>query len=635
MNYTATALLRKARVVFDEMVRAAKWGVPDRSRHYRALFRRWQLRDVTFIGITGSAGKTTTKELVTAILRTRGSCHSSQESLNDHETADRTVLATRRSHRFSVVEVGAPRPGYLDRSLRTVRPVIGVLTVVAQEHYVAYRRIDAIAHEKRKIVDFLPPDGVAVLNRDDPRVLAIGESARTRVIWVGKSEGSTLRLLDAHSRWPDPLTMAVEYDGRRYQVRTRLHGVQLVTPALCALGVAVAVGMSIEQAIEGLGGAPGATGRMKIETLEDGVTFVRDDFKAPQWSLQASLEFLGAARAERKVAVIGTISDSPNEASRRYAKAAREALAVADLVLIVGSHTISADRASRIRSDGSLQCFLSVEDAATFLRNELRSGDLVLLKGTNKVDHLVRILLDRRRSVKCWSSSCRRQSFCEDCPRVYSDAVPAIEPAMVPAIGTTTLPTEVGAASGPRGAAVVVGLGNPGDAYRNTAHNVGQRVLDRFAEAEGCAWSASRHGSEARISLDEATVLLLKLNQPMNSSGPGLKAFLIERGYHPNDCIVVLDDADLPLGEARIKRAGGDAGHKGMRSVLQSLSTDAVCRVRIGVRDEGGRVAAAGVVLSGFEPRHETNLEYGLAGAARLVRDLVAERRRRESAVVE
>lgn len=613
-----SSVANRVRGIFSDFAYGMKWAVSDRSRHYRARVHRMRLRDVIFVGVTGSAGKTTTKDLAAAILAANGPCQSSVLSRNDHELVDKTVLSTRRSHRYSVVEMGASGPGYLDRSLRVVRPHIGVLTVVAAEQYSAFRQLEAVALEKRKIVDGLPPGGIAVLNRDDMHVRAIGESRKGLVIWVGRAEGSHLRLVDVRSRWPEPLTMVVEHEGRRYDVDTRLHGVQLATPALCALGVALAARIPLQQAIDALARADGPRGRMQIETLDDEVTFVRDDFKAPQWSFQAPLEFLRDAQARRKVAVIGTISDTPQEPSRRYAKAAREALAVADLVLLVGSHTLSTERANRIRSDGSLRLSPSVREASAFLKRELRAGDLVLLKGTNKADHLVRIVLDRRRSVRCWESSCRRTTFCSDCTRVYRDTADVFH----------ADDSDQGvASSAPLGTPVpiVVGLGNPGERFRGTVHNVGQRVLDRIAEEAGQNWTAIARGLQVDCTIAGAPVVLMKLNCPMNRSGVALKAYLAERGQDASDCIVVFDDADLPLGEARIKRSGGDAGHKGVRSILEALGTDQVLRVRIGVRGDAERDASVRFVLSRFDRKDELTLDAGVRDGARLVRHRLIE----------
>ncbi len=230
--------------LFRNTVETVRWGVRDRSRHYCARLHRTWLSDVTFIGITGSAGKTTTKDLCAAILSTVGPCNKNIESGNDHELVDETVQATTRKHRFCVVEASATTPGYLDRSIRAIRPRIAVLTLIGRDHYSAFVTQEAIAREKGKLIAALPADGTAVLNIDDPHIRAIGERHLGRIIWVGSAEKATIRLLEANSRWPEPLVLRVEHRGCISEVRTRLHGTHLSLPVLCALGVALASGLA-------------------------------------------------------------------------------------------------------------------------------------------------------------------------------------------------------------------------------------------------------------------------------------------------------------------------------------------------------------------------------------------------------
>lgn len=604
-----------------------RWRIRDRSRHYAARLKRLRLTGTTFVGITGSAGKTTTKDLVTAILSVRDHCHSYLGSGNDNETVDKMVLATHLRHRFSIVEVGATKPGFLDRSVRTLRPQIGVLTLIAQEHYGVFRTLEAVAEEKRKLIDALPRHGTAVLNIDDPLVRAIGDRCRCRIVWVGEAEEATIRLLDASSAWPEPLTLRIRFDGAEHLVRTRLHGVHLALPVLCALGVGIGTGMPFTDAIAALGSAEPAQGRMQIEDDGHGVVFVRDDFKAPEWSFLAPLQFMRGAHATRKLVVIGSISDSNIEERRRYARAVRSALEVAELVILIGSQTLSISRARAIRDDGSLRVFMSVRDAARFLRKELRAGDLVLLKGTNKQDHLVRLLLDRHRPVQCWDMTCGREVFCGvGCSLVYR------QPDDVSSIGTGhDGSSQPGSASAletdahRRDSLVVVGLGNPGDRYADTPHNVGQLVLDTLAHANECTWEARPEGLFTTLTIDGIRTILFKPSAFVNLSGPLLARFLINESRTARDCVVVLDDMDLPLGSARLKREGSDAGHKGMRSIVTTLGTNEIPRIRIGVRRDGDTRRAKDLVLEYFSTDDRKLLAAGLKGAEERLRRLIRE----------
>ncbi len=607
---------QRLRTILPDLWATVRWRVRDRSRHYTAHVHRLRLTGVTFIGITGSAGKTTTKDLVTGILSGRAPCHSYRGSGNDHEMVDRMVLDTSRRHRFSVVEVSATEPGYLNRSLRLLRPKIGVLTLIANEHYAAYRTLDAVAAEKRKLVDALPRDGTAVLNIDDPFVRAIGEQRAGPVIWVGNDEAATIRLLEVQSCWPEPLTLRISHEGTEHVVRTRLHGTHLALPVLCALGVAVATKTALPDAIAAIALIDPSEGRMQVEDAGDGVIVIRDDFKAPEWSFAAPLQLMRDARAARKVVVIGSISDSPREDSTRYARAAQQGLDVADLVVLVGTNTLSTSRARRMRGDGSLQLARSVRDAAAILRRELRAGDLVLLKGTNKQDHLVRLLLDRRRPVQCWTDSCGRQEFCGECSRVYRATD-------IPAHPATPVPRGIRT-----GTPIVVGLGNPGSHFANTPHNLGHTVLDAIVEDVPSAWDPQPEGLVATLAVEGVDVIMFKPSSFINESGPALAQFIGRLGAGPEDCIVVLDDFDLTLGSARLKRDGGDAGHKGMRSIITALGTDTVARVRIGVRRDGEARRAGEIVLAQFTHDDRALLAAGLKRADTLLRGFIKDANR-------
>ena len=139
---------------------------------------------------------------------------------------------------------------------------------------------------------------------------SIGEGCNRRIIWFGEGAGATLRLREARSRWPDPLTLFFEYQNKTYEVRTQLHGTHMAIPVLASLGVALAADLPLEKAIVAIAQVQPTEGRMQVVSGDDGVVFIRDDSKAPHWSLNAPLEFLREARADRKVAVVGTISDA-------------------------------------------------------------------------------------------------------------------------------------------------------------------------------------------------------------------------------------------------------------------------------------------------------------------------------------
>jgi UDP-N-acetylmuramoyl-tripeptide--D-alanyl-D-alanine ligase len=357
-----------------------------------ATLHRRRLGAVRFIGVTGSAGKTTTKELIAAALGSELRGRKSPGEGNGMAVVAKTVLRTAKRDDFCVVEVAAgARPGLVAETARMIRPNIAVVTNVGSEHHTAFRTRERTAAEKRALVDAVMDDGVAVLNADDPYVIAMAEGFSGQVITFGCSPGATLRAEEVQSKWPEPLSFTLHTRERSLPVRTRLYGKHWVSSMLAALGVAAAMDVPTERAVDALATVGPVPSRMR-PIYRNGFTFIQDNVKAPFWAVGAALEFLADARALRKVAVIGTISDYGGSATPKYVKVARRALDVADEVVFVGPNARHALKAGKDSRPGALLTFATVQEAGEYLRASLREGDLVLLKGSERADHLNRLL---------------------------------------------------------------------------------------------------------------------------------------------------------------------------------------------------------------------------------------------------
>jgi aminoacyl-tRNA hydrolase len=147
---------------------------------------------------------------------------------------------------------------------------------------------------------------------------------------------------------------------------------------------------------------------------------------------------------------------------------------------------------------------------------------------------------------------------------------------------------------------VVTGLGNPGRRYNRTAHNAGYLIVDHIADTYGAVWRKIPEGQISDVTLNQTRIRLFKSAANMNNCGPLIKDFLAITGIGADQCMIIHDDIDLELGQVRLKRDGGDAGHNGVRSVISALGTDAVYRLRIGVRRSGSKDSARESALSRF-----------------------------------
>lgn len=561
----------------------------------RSFRHRSKHSAVVFIGVTGSAGKTSTKDFAAKILST-GMPGRKSGSANELHDIARAIRSVRAGDGFTVIEVGASAPGTMDRALPLLRPRIGVVTNIGTDHYSAYGSREAIAAEKRKLIQALPADGIAVLNADDPRVLAMGKECRGRVLTFGLHPDADVRAEAISAGWPARLAFTLVHRGNRVPVQTQFCGAHWVPSALAAVAVGRALGVPLDAAARALGEVPPIVGRMSPVLLPDGVTFIRDDWKASVHTIPPALDFMKTAEAPRKIAIIGTIADTMGDAGAVYVTMARRALASVDQVCFVGPRAFSALRAKTHAGDDRLRAFATVKAASEFLTGFLRPGDLVLLKGSNTADHLYRIILARTRGVACWQSNCRKIRFCSSCSLLdvpshagsaTTPLLEAIEPGGVEA--GETAPSQV-----------IVGLSNPGDRYHGTPHNVGQAIVDRLATLLGMTWDQATDAQVIRTEWKGEAVCLVKPMAFMNRSGPVLAHLARRLGFDHTQCIVVYDDLDLPLGTVRTRMRGSGGGHRGMRSIIEAFQTDELRRVKVGVKREGQGRSAADAVLTPF-----------------------------------
>ena len=582
-----------------------------RDRAVVTIARCWRslLRKPTFIGITGSAGKTTTKELLTGVLSHKWPGIGCQDSLNELPEIATTLLRVRPTHEFCVAEMSEDRPGVLDASLALLKPSVGIVTVVGNDHWSAFKSRDAIAREVRKLVHYLPATGTAVLNIDDPLVGPMAQDCRAKVISYGTSPEAELRAETIESGWPDRLQLTVVLGEERIRVQTQLCGSHWVPSVLGAIAGGLAMGMTLRECATGIARIAPYDGRMQPVTTPNGVTFIRDDFKAPLWTVDACLDFMRSARATRKILVIGTLSDCGTGAPGKYVNVAKRAQDVADVTIFVGawaSHVLKARRPGR---EDALRVFLDVRDAAHYVRENTRAGDLVLLKGTNKRDHLLRIVMASADGIACWRSDCKRYSFCNACPDRNTPSGAAGLSGSMPFPGAAPRaprpPLMVVESDEP----VLVGLGNPGPKYMGTPHNLGYEVVGQLAASLGLTWIETPEAWIARGSCQDRTICLLKLRTAMNLSGATLKALSEAMGFSPGQCILVQDDLDMAIGSVRTRLSGGAGGHRGVASILEAFQTDAFRRIKVGVGQAAARINRVEYVLTPFDATSRLAIE--------------------------
>jgi aminoacyl-tRNA hydrolase len=229
----------------------------------------------------------------------------------------------------------------------------------------------------------------------------------------------------------------------------------------------------------------------------------------------------------------------------------------------------------------------------------LRPGDVVLLKGSNRKDHLYRIIMARSDKIQCWRDSCAKDTFCNKCRYQSRPSGPVIaELKMVPALGQASAP-KAGSTVAP-GSAFVIGLGNPGENRVGTPHNIGQAVVDKLAEILKPTWVRDGAALIGHAQWKGRAVYLVKLQILVNDSGPPLRVLAEKFGFRPSHCILVHDDLDLPLGTVRCRMRGSSGGHKGVASILDVFQTDAFPRAKVGVGRPDKSAIATDYVIRPF-----------------------------------
>lgn len=358
--------------------------------------RRGQLR---VVAVTGSNGKTTTKNLLRAVLSTAGPTVAPEGSFNNHVGAPISMLRVDPDTRYLVVEMGASRIGEIARLIDIVTPDIGIVLKVGLAHAGEFGGIDAVEQAKAEMVTRLPGDGVALLNGDDPRVAAMAELTAARAVLFGVGGSNSLRAVSVHASVAGTAFDYLDADGRPHSVHLRIIGEHHVTNALAALGVAAEFGIPTAEAIAAIETVPRAE-RWRMELLDPGtgVTVINDAYNASPDSTSAALKTLAQITGpeQRSIAVLGEMAELGEYAAEEHDALGRLAVRLnIDQLVVVGERARHIHAAAGLEGswDGESVFVADTDAAYAFLREELRSGDVVLVKSSKSAG--LRFLGDR------------------------------------------------------------------------------------------------------------------------------------------------------------------------------------------------------------------------------------------------
>jgi UDP-N-acetylmuramoyl-tripeptide--D-alanyl-D-alanine ligase len=375
--------------------------------------------DPLVVGITGSVGKTTTKDLVAAVLGRRLRTVAALRSFNNDLGVPLTLLAVDPGTEAVVCEMGARGPGHISALCRYVRPHVGIVTNIGVTHYAEFGSREAIAEEKSQLVRALPATGAAVLNADDPVVLGMAGLAAGEVVTYGLSPEAFVRA--EQIEWNDrgrpsfrivlndrALAGSLRPGGESAWVSMKVSGRHQVSNALAAVAAGIALGVPLEQCAAGLREVVLSPWRMEVHEVGRGdgsFLVVNDAYNASPASMASALETCAGMVASgpaggRLVAVLGYIAELGGIEEQEHERVGALAAALADEVLVVGR------RAAAIAA-GALKAGMErvrlVDDADSALEElDVRPGDVVLVKASRVagLESLAQALLLRTPAVK-------------------------------------------------------------------------------------------------------------------------------------------------------------------------------------------------------------------------------------------
>ncbi|HIC92743.1 MAG TPA: UDP-N-acetylmuramoyl-tripeptide--D-alanyl-D-alanine ligase [Anaerolineae bacterium] len=372
--------------------------VEDSLAALQRLAAYWRAKhDVRVIGVTGSVGKTTTKELIASVLSRRFHTLKSEGNYNTEIGLPLTLLHLKPSHERAVLEMGMYALGDIAQLAAIARPHIGVVTNVGPVHLERLGTIERIAQAKSELPAALPEDGVAILNGDDPRVRAMAEKTKARVFFYGLDESCDLWASHIESKGLEGIRFLFHYGSEAVHAKVPLLGRHSVHTALAAAAVGLVEGESWGEIMDGLRNA--AQLRLVVVPGLRGSTILDDTYNASPASTIAALNLLEELEG-RRIAVLGDMLELGTYEEEGHRKVGRRAMDVVALLVTVGKR-------ARIIGEEALLCGMdrdrvfmteNKEEAIAHLRHIVAPGDIILVKGSRgmRMEEIVAALSNDR-----------------------------------------------------------------------------------------------------------------------------------------------------------------------------------------------------------------------------------------------
>ncbi len=373
-------------LILDSLILPICLKVPDSLKGLQQLATHWRARfNPRVVGITGSVGKSSTKELTWAVLRQRFNTLKSPGNLNNEIGLPLTLLRLDNSHERVVLEMGMYNLGEISELCAIAAPHVGVVTNIGPTHLERLGTIERIAQAKAELVQALPADGVAILNQDDPFVRRMAHQTRARVFTYGLIPGTDLWASDIVSEGLEGIRFVLHYQGETIHAKVPLLGRHSVHTALRAAAVGLVEGMTWHEIMSGLLDSAVQLRLVSVPGI-NGATLLDDTYNASPASTIAALNLLDELSG-RKIAVLGDMAELGDYEEEGHRKVGCRAADTVNLLVTVGPRARLIAQEARACGLPS-QAIIEVEtnqQAIAHLHQIMLRGDTVLVKGSRSM----------------------------------------------------------------------------------------------------------------------------------------------------------------------------------------------------------------------------------------------------------
>ncbi len=382
------------RLPFVIQVRDTLTALQELARYYREKF------PVRVVGITGTNGKSTTKEMTASITETKLSTHRNEGNLNNHIGLPLSMLAMKPDHEVAVLEMGMSAAGEIKRLAEIAKPDVGVITNISEGHLIQLKNVKGVQKAKGELFEALSEEGTAVVNADDPLVLELARSLRARVVTFGIKNDADVSARDIRSRPTEGFDFTARLFDREIPVRLPFLGACNIYNALAAMAAAHSLGVSAEGMSAGLENSKRLSQRYEI-IRDASMTVINDTYNANPQSMREALATLLQYNAKgKKYFVIGEMRELGGLANSAHTELGEHiAEHGVDFLVTVGEQTrLAAQGASEAgMSKDRITAVPSHEEAVDFLKKHIQTGDCILVKGSRgaKMEEVVEGLIQK------------------------------------------------------------------------------------------------------------------------------------------------------------------------------------------------------------------------------------------------